>query len=258
MKISSIMKKHLILLAFMASCLIGYSQFGKQATESRALRSKAKVKSITVFKSEYKIMYGKRQAVNEYKSRKTKYSKSGDLIEDIFYNERGTIDSWVRYENDMKGNTTLIANNNSDGSLASKGICKNDYDSLGKLIKTLTYQDTTLVFKIDYIYDAKGNMVQANNFNYFYLGDADVESHEKHFYDENGRRTKVEYYNKMWDYQSRETYLYDANGKLIEENNGTYISVYKYSPNGLTLEIISYDGQNKPYFKYRYVYEFNP
>lgn len=256
MKPSSIMRKHLILLAFMASCLISYSQFGKQATESRALRLKTKVKSVTVFKSEYKVIYGKRQAMNEFKFQKMKYNKSGDVIEDISYSERGTIDSWAKYENDKKGNALSVAAYNSDGSLISKGICKNSYDSLGRLKKILTYQDTTLVYKVDYLYDLKGNMVQANNFNYFSNNTNAVESFEKHIYDENGRRTKVEYYNNMWDYQSSETFKYDANGNSIEENNGTYISVSKYNPNGLLLEIISYDGYNKPFFKYRYVYEF--
>jgi hypothetical protein len=82
-----------------------------------------------------------------------------------------------------------------------------------------------------------------------------LDSFEKHSYDSKGRTTKVEYYDNSANYISREEFKYDANGKLVEKTD-YYNNVFKYSPNGLCTEVISYGENDTPAKKYKVVYEY--
>ena len=238
----------------MAASMLCHSQeFGKEEKENKARLARLKVKCCTVFQSNYQYFYGKQQLGKEFKASSTKLNKAGDIVEDIGYNERGTIESWVKYGRDKNGTYTSVSTHNSSGTVITKATCKNKYDSLDRLTATLMYQDTSLIYKTNYWYDSLGRMEQSDN--HRFITKFVLESYEKRFYDANGRTIRIEYYDNTGNYKSREEWKYDSNGRTAEKT-AHYISVYKYAANGLITEHTDYGENDTPVAKYRYVYEF--
>lgn len=240
-------------------CLFAYSnnsmaQFGKEEKTEREKNVKLKVKTVTTFRSDYGYVYGSWSPLKEYKMNVTKLNKSGFTTEEINFNKRGTIDSWTKYQVDKKGNFEIVTSLNSDGSVNSKVVVANDYDSLGIFRgRYFLNQDSTVSSYTWFFYDSLGNMTQSDN--YMQYEKAIFDSYEVYQYDQNGRTIKIEYYDNAHNYKSRVAYKYDTAGRKIEKVED-FITVYKYGSNGLLTGAIVYDANTKPIASFRFAFEY--
>ncbi len=255
-------------------CVCSYSQTSTEEKESEALRSKLKVKSITLMQSEYGYVKGEWVAKSANKVAKTIYNKKGGDIEEISYTQRGTIENWAVYEYDSKGNYSKMTFKKSDGTTAFVAKHRNVYDSIGRLKEIFIYQkDTVPANKIDYSYDSKGNMYKfrkykpvysfkgASDENGTYEGKFSLIESQGYKFDDKGRTIQTTFYaddflNVDDGYTGKIDFKYDAKGKLAEKI-GDYRYVYKYGANGLETEYTAYDNKDRPVVTVKYVYEFN-
>lgn len=119
------------------SSTLTYSQVSTEEAEHKAARVKCKVKSATLSKAEYIYSNGERVAGTFIKTDKTKYDKMGNVIEEISYNPRGTIDSWTVYELDKKGNSVKTYYKNADGTVDYFTTTQNEYDCNPPFFRTV-------------------------------------------------------------------------------------------------------------------------
>lgn len=255
--------------------IFSFAQVSTEEKESQVLRSKLKVKSITLMESDYGYVKGEWNAKPPYKITKTVYNKKGNDIEEIGYTTRGTIENWAVYEYDNKGNYSKMTFKKPDGTVAFAAKHKNVYDSLGRLKEIfMTQKDTVPNAKVDYSYDLKGNMCKFRRYKpvYSFSGASDqngtftgkftlLES-QGYKFDEKGRTIQTTFYTNDFlnvddGYTGKITFTYNEKGKLIEKT-ADYHYVYKYGANGLESEYTAYDNKNKPVYTIKYVYEFNP
>lgn len=261
--------KHLLLSFLLVACsLFCFSQTSKEDKENQTLRIKNKVHITTVTQSDYKMVNGKWIAGTPYKINKCKYDANGNQIEEINYNQKGTIETWVVYDLDKFGNFTKMTNKNSDGSTAYITKWKNEYDSLNRVKQIWVYKnDTVAINRVNYWYDEKGNMITTGTFKpvYSFKNSSDQNGtltdkvtllgYEDHTYDEKGRTILIEYYDSNKNYQSKTTFKYDAYGKMIEQVSD-YVYTQKYGANGLLIEYTAYDNKNRPISKWTITYEY--
>lgn len=259
------MRNAIFILAVTLWSACGAQEAAEERLEREAL-AKNKVRSVTVTQADYAIVGGKRQLGEAYKASKRGYDRKGGLVEEIAYSRRGTIESWIKYECDKHGNAEVFRNYKPDGSLDFATQSDNRYDSLGRLQLQLLYdRDTMQSHKLQYWYDADGNMEQMEIYKVVHHTDEDgvttasaiFDSYEKHFYDAKGRTVRVEYYDNAHNYKGRVECKYGADGRMSEKVDA-YAYVYKYGANGLQVEASSWGGANGdvPVSVYKLTYEY--
>jgi len=259
------MKNATLILLSLLMLNRAYPQQSKEEKESKATRAKCKVKSATVYQSDYQNLYGKVTLGQSYKVTKSSYDKSGELIEEIAYNKRGTVESWISYKNDKKGNAEEVTHRGSDGKPTLTKFCVNKYDSIGRLDQTLVYEnDSTMLWRSDFFYEGN-NLVEVAEYKIGYSTAADggrsdkayFDSYRTYKYDGSGRTVRTEFYDGAKNYVRRIECKYGADGRLSEQTD-YYVSTYKYAPTGLPTESTSYGGANgdQPVATYKIVYEY--
>ena len=236
--------------------LLTITQVFAQSKEDAARIAKNKIKSAT--QSKYEYLYGKLQPQGK-KVQTVKYDKKGNMIEQVDYNERGTIENKQTMKYDSKGTVIELIVYNTDGTVAYKVIQKPTYDSTGtNLIQTEVYrQDSSYAGKSVYVYDAKGNMIEDGIFD-----DKALLQRNTHEYNDKGLEIKTVNYQYSDSYLGGFTYKHNEQGQTIETtligSNGLpeYVETYKYDVKGNVTEITRYNSANKPIAVYKYTYEY--
>lgn len=186
------------------------------------------------------------------------YDDNGYLIQEIRSDSYGNrFDNYIRdYTYDLNGNLLKCMDVYGDGS---KGIFDYAYDSKGRVIKyesnisTNAYVDS---YTINYIYDARGNLIKKTEINtngYTQIDDYTYDVNNnliKELQTYSGRSNTIEYtydinnnlIKKVSVYSSGEkfttNYVYDDNGNLIRFSGADYTVDYIYDQSGNVVQII--------------------
>lgn len=250
------MKNTLLLSALLVSSFIGIAQTNNYEKARQKSFAKNKVKTYTVTKHMY---WGGKPRTTGMKLQTFTVNKFGRDIEQKDFNERGTLAQWFKTKYNDKGQPTAQVIYNPDGSVLGTLDARYEFDSAGNMIK-LIYSHTAKgdILHFQYGYDEHGWTIEDRFYDPTYLQDKNT-----YTYDANGRLTKIEHYGGDRDrVKNEEEYVYNERGQLKEVKFIGYnrmvsgVQVYKYLPNGLISEIISYDEYNNAQFTMKMAYTF--
>lgn len=256
--------KKIIISVLMLSVGSISAQKSIEEKEKQAVYVKNKVKSFTTSEAKPTIDQTGKVVPGHYtKISKNSLDNFGNTVEEIAYNARGTVDSWLKYEFDKYGNATKYLVYNTDGTINNKIKIKNEYDNANRLkVSKFLNGDSALLSYIVNTYNEQGQLVKDEIFTNQNI----VDSYSKYEYDQKGRTSKKENYdyNKgvgSVSYTSDESYKYNSAGQLIERTISVYsvpnqVYVCKYDAKGLIIATSVYDGRNKPTSYEKVVYEF--
>jgi hypothetical protein len=248
------MKTQLLLIALLMSSVIGIAQTNNYENSRRKTFAKNKVKTYTVTKHMY---LGGKPRPTGMKIQGFIVDRNGRDIEQKDFNERGTLAQWFKTKYNEKGHPTAQVIYKPDGSILGTLDARYEFDSAGNMIK-LIYSHTVKgdILHFQYGYDEHGWTVEDRFYDPTYLQDKN-----RYIYDSNGRLTKIEHYGSDPDrVKNEEEYIYNEKAQLKEVKFIGYnqmvsgVQVYKYLPNGLISEIISYDEYNNAQFTLKMAY----
>lgn len=259
------MKKIITGILMLSICIV-FAQKSTEEKEKQAIYVKNKVKSFTTSQAKPTIDQNGKVVPGHYvKASKNSLDKFGNTVEEIAYNARGTVDSWIKYEFDKLGNGTEYLIYNTDGTINNKIGVKNEYDNSNHVKTCKIYNsDSILLSYMVNTYNEQGQLIK----NEIFTNQNKLDSYSKYEYDQKGRTIKKENYDYNEgigdvSYTSDETYKYNPAGQLAEKTIDVYgvpkqVFVCKYDAKGLIIGTYVYDGRNKPTGFEKVVYELNP
>lgn len=187
-----------------------------------------------------------------YYYRTYKFNTKGDVTEECYRNEDGSIIWKDVYQYDANGNTTAYTEYRSDGSLYGKSTWK--YSPEGLLLDNTRYDgDGTISYKYVYEYDAAGNEVKCSRYGENYT----LREVTKRKYEGNNQ-TELAVYNGAGELQSMSKRQYNDDGNVTLEasygvggalqdkyvttynEKGLRYSVKRYNADGLAWEDFYY------------------
>lgn len=272
-------------ITFIILVLFSFNSFSQKATLNNWTKGtfNGKVKSITNYDYEAINRFGiieKGSKMDPY-CEKWKYNEKGYIVEVMTYYTDSIYKRCYKYND--KDKVIEINEYNSDGSLSTKEIIK--YNDKGDMIADNTYNsDGSLKFKnfkreedngviiefyyswnvlsYTYKYDAMGNIIEENRFNYEGIST----SKSTYKYDTKGNKIEGIYY--LWGkLYSKSTCKFDANGYKIENTYYSYnnfkpginsqVTKYKNNVKGNVIEEFKYDEYGKLKAKYTYKYDIS-
>ncbi len=194
-----------------------------------------------------------------------KFNAKGDVTEECYRNEDGSIVWKDVYQYDANGNTTAYTEYRGDGSLYGKSTWK--YSPEGLLLDRTRYDgDGGISYKYVYEYDAAGHEVKCSRYGEYYT----LREVTKRKY-EGDKQTEEAVYNSEGNLQSMNKWQYNSDGNVTLEasygvggtlehkyvttynENGLKYSVKRYNRDGLVWEEFYYydeAGNCIKYFEY--------
>jgi len=252
------MKTTILFIALLMGGFIGSAQTNNYEKSRQKNFAKNRVKTYTVTKYAY---YAGKPRPTGMKLGSFTVDRAGRDIEQKEFNERGSVNQWFKTKYNEKGYPIAQIIYNPDGTVLGVLDGKHEFDSTGNLIKLVySFKEKGDLLHFQYGYDEHGWTVEDRFYDPTYLQDKN-----RYIYDANGRLVKIEHYGgDIERVKNEEEYIYNEKGQLKEvkfigfNQMVSGVQVYKYLPNGLISEIISYDEYNKARFTLKMGYTFYP
>lgn len=242
------MKKLLITLAMLTLACVAMADGKPQAPERKNWDSYTygplygDVASLSIRLYSAKDSFGEMVKDEFCYYRTYKFNTKGDVTEECYRNEDGSIVWKDVYQYDANGNTTVYTEYRGDGSLYGKSTWK--YSPEGLLLDRTRYDgDGEISYKYVYEYDAAGHQIKCN----YYGENYTLREVIKRKY-EGDNQTEVAVYNSEGNLQSMDKWQYNSDGNVtlnasygvggaLEEK---YVTTY--NENGLKYSVKRYDG----------------
>jgi hypothetical protein len=191
-----------------------------------------------------------------------KYNNQGNIKEEYYYNNDGTLHSKYIYEYDERGRLTEQSSFSANGNLEFKSTFKND--DKGNIIERIgtpsSPQFTSDGFRRTFVFDKNGNMIESCDYN----SSGNLNSKAVNKFDNIGNLIEAREYNGDGSLWYINTFKYDSIGNVVEEiNYDSKDSIQnrttkKYNTNGIIAEKIIYRRSaedNKIYQKDRWIFD---
>lgn len=204
---------------------------GKSDVEKAGL--KGRVRSVEVSRVEYTFKDGRSVEAGRKPVRKTSYDEQGRRVEEVTYDQAGSVSQRLVYTYDAEGRNTGYEEYASlvDRSLSKPRRHVYALDGAGRTVEYTVYDsDGGLASRFTYAYDAAGNKT------------------EEAFYSWQGVRT------------GRLVYAYDARGNVLtqtsydRDDSVSWKNVNVYDAEGRKTESAQYQGGR---LKYRFFYKYD-
>ncbi len=250
--------KSKLTITLLLIAVAAYSQTDKEDNKAAKRISSSHVKSVTqtMYKYVYDIASGTNKPSAEgMKTATFSFDRSGNVIEDIEYDQYGHVDSKTTYKNDARGNHTEANIYGSDGTLTARVV--------------ITYNKDTVTLKK--VYNAKGALIQTvySGWGHITISKKAIPSMLAHHLSQYADTGVIKYGNTFYDlllYDAKDSnltamsaYIYDKQGNLVLdfEYGAQYLTsgeTYKYDDQGQRIENNHYNKDDEWEGKTTYKY----